>query len=111
MTASIMENAWEETDEFKEPERAEEWMSETFEKMNASIFKHALQKEAYTGMGTTVVSAIGADEFIIIGHIGDSRCYLRNEDGFKQITEDHSLVNELVRSEIGRASCRERVRL
>lgn len=98
MAVSIMQTAWEKTDEFTEPEQAEEWMSETFKKMNLSIFNHALEKEVYKGMGTTVVSAIGTDEFIIIGHIGDSRCYLRNEDGFKQITEDHSLVNELVRS-------------
>lgn len=98
MAVSIMQTAWEKTDEFTKPERAEKWLSETFEKMNSSIFDHALQKEEYTGMGTTVVSAIGTAEFIIIGHIGDSRCYLHNEDGFKQITEDHSLVNELVRS-------------
>jgi protein phosphatase len=38
------------------------------------------------------------DGFATVAHIGDSRVYLLNESGFKQITEDHSLVNELVRS-------------
>src|SRR5699024_4507512 len=38
------------------------------------------------------------DEFITVAHIGDSRCYLLNNNGFNQITDDHSLVNELVRS-------------
>ena len=36
--------------------------------------------------------------FITIAHIGDSRCYILNEAGFSQVTEDHSLVNEFVRS-------------
>src|SRR5690625_6278656 len=96
MAVSIMQTAWEKTDEFTEPEQAEEWMSETFKKMNLSIFNHALEKEVYKGMGTTVVSAIGTDEVIIIGHIGDSRCYLRNEAGFNEISEEHSLLNERV---------------
>src|SRR5699024_11014614 len=47
---------------------------------------------------TTIVVAIVTDEFITIGHVGDSRGYLLNETGFKQITEDHSLVNELIKS-------------
>src|SRR5699024_12314065 len=50
------------------------------------------------GMGTTVVISVCTEEFVTIAHIGDSRCYLLNEEGFKQIPEDHSLVNELVRS-------------
>lgn len=41
---------------------------------------------------------ICTDKFSTIANIGDSRCYLYNESGFKQVTEDHSLVNELVRS-------------
>ncbi|MDP4162048.1 MAG: protein phosphatase, partial [Bacillota bacterium] len=50
------------------------------------------------GMGTTIVAAICTDGFATIANIGDSRGYLMNEMGFKQLTEDHSLVNELVRS-------------
>ena len=36
--------------------------------------------------------------FSTIAHIGDSRCYILNDTGFQQLTEDHSLVNELVRT-------------
>src|SRR5699024_8745316 len=54
--------------------------------------------EECNGMGTTIVVAIVTDEFITVGHVGDSRGYLLNETGFKQITEDHSLVNELIKS-------------
>ncbi len=49
-------------------------------------------------MGTTIVAAICTEKFATIANIGDSRCYLYNESGFKQVTEDHSLVNELVRT-------------
>src|SRR5699024_8222141 len=65
---------------------------------NTSIYNYSLQKESYKGMVTTVVVAIEMNEFITIGHVGDSRCYIQNEAGFRQMTEDHSLVNELVRS-------------
>ena len=47
--------------------------------------------------GDNIVAAICTDKFATIANIGDSRCYLLNESGFKQVTEDHSLVNELVR--------------
>ena len=50
------------------------------------------------GMGTTIVAVILTESFSTIAHIGDSRCYILNESGFSQITEDHSLVNELVRT-------------
>src|SRR5690625_5237099 len=49
-------------------------------------------------MCTTAVIAICTNDFITIGHIGDSRCYVNNANGFQQITEDHSLVNELVKT-------------
>ena len=49
-------------------------------------------------MGTTIVAVILTDSFLTVAHIGDSRCYILNRNGFSQITEDHSLVNELVRS-------------
>ncbi len=49
-------------------------------------------------MGTTLIAAVCTDEFVSIGHIGDSRAYLGNEHGFTAKTEDHSLVQELVRS-------------
>ena len=50
------------------------------------------------GMGTTIVASICTEKFATIANIGDSRCYLFNESGFKQVTVDHSLVNELVRT-------------
>ncbi|MDF2924551.1 MAG: PrpC [Paenibacillaceae bacterium] len=68
------------------------------EAANQDVFQHASQREQLHGMGTTVVVAVATPDRLVIGHIGDSRAYLTGTDGIRQLTEDHSLVNELVRS-------------
>lgn len=104
LATSMIKEKWLASKALVEPEKAEEWLINTLSEVNQSIYSHSLEKEECRGMGTTVVIAICTEEFITIAHIGDSRCYLFNESGFHQITEDHSLVNELVRSgEISRA--------
>lgn len=86
------------TEPFCTPKEAETWLHDTLTVVNNSIYREASENEAYTGMGTTVVVALCTDEFISIAHVGDSRCYIYDENGFSQITEDHSLVSELIRS-------------
>jgi serine/threonine protein phosphatase PrpC len=54
------------------------------------------QEEEYLGMGTTVTTALIADGRLWIAHIGDSRAYLCRAGQVRQLTQDHSLVNELV---------------
>lgn len=98
MATSIMEKKWEERGSFSSPEESEQWLKETLLEMNISIYEHSLEKTECQGMGTTIVTAICTEEFITVAHIGDSRCYLYNNHSFKQITEDHSLVNALVQS-------------
>jgi protein phosphatase len=68
------------------------------EKANQAIYEFAQSKEQYHGMGTTVVAILANEEFLAIGHIGDSRAYLITADQIVQLTEDHSLVSELLRS-------------
>ncbi|WP_248926445.1 Stp1/IreP family PP2C-type Ser/Thr phosphatase [Paenibacillus hamazuiensis] len=68
------------------------------ETANENIYEFASQRENYHGMGTTVVVAAAALDHIVIGHIGDSRAYRINPGLIEQLTEDHSLVNELVKS-------------
>jgi protein phosphatase len=98
MAASFIQEKWKEMDKVEMPGELEKWMSQIIAEVNAAIFEYALNHPQHEGMGTTVVMAVCTEEFITIAHIGDSRCYLLNEDGLAQITEDHSLVNELVRS-------------
>jgi protein phosphatase len=65
---------------------------------NERVFEFASSKSKYQGMGTTVVAALATPNDVIIGHIGDSRAYLVTSGTIRQLTEDHSLVNELVKS-------------
>ncbi|SDL75507.1 Stp1/IreP family PP2C-type Ser/Thr phosphatase [Sediminibacillus halophilus] len=98
MATSLLSDIWRETAELTSPETAESWLTDTLMRVNQSILDYSRSHEECEGMGTTIVSVICSKDFITIAHVGDSRCYLINEQGFKQITEDHSLVNELVRS-------------
>lgn len=50
------------------------------------------------GMGTTMVLALGYENKIYMGNVGDSRAYLFKDNNLWQITEDHSLVNEQIRA-------------
>lgn len=49
------------------------------------------------GMGTTMTAAVVRGNKITIVHVGDSRAYLINKKGVRQLTEDHSLVAQLVK--------------
>ncbi|CAG7603837.1 Protein phosphatase PrpC [Paenibacillus solanacearum] len=70
----------------------------TLESANAKIFEFASARENYHGMGTTAIIVAADDRHAVIGHIGDSRVYWIRGERIDQVTEDHSLVNELVRS-------------
>lgn len=64
---------------------------------NAYIRERAQEDETLSGMGTTVVAATVADTLLQVANVGDSRLYIANKNGIRQITRDHSLVEEMVR--------------
>ncbi len=64
---------------------------------NHEVFEAATRDEQLLGMGTTVVAAYCDDRHAVVANIGDSRCYLVAEEGLKRITNDHSLVAEMIR--------------
>jgi len=72
--------------------------------VNERLLKEAAAEPEYEGMGTTFVAACISDRSLYVLNIGDSRLYLLNEKGtMKQITQDHSLVEEkILRGEIER---------
>lgn len=75
-------------------------VAELIREANDRIYRHALANPAAAGMGTTV-TALLVDEAtgtIAVGHVGDSRAYLVRDGALAQLTADHSLVAELVRS-------------
>ena len=61
---------------------------------NHSIFNAANTNPQYTGMGTTLVVGVFQAGRLMLGHIGDSRCYRLRAGVFQQITKDHSLLQE-----------------
>ncbi len=63
---------------------------------NHSIFNAANSNPQYTGMGTTLVVGVFQAGRLMLGHIGDSRCYRLRGDSFEQITKDHSLLQEQI---------------
>ncbi|OQW92640.1 MAG: hypothetical protein BWK79_14245 [Beggiatoa sp. IS2] len=63
---------------------------------NKSIYEVAEQQTRYHGMGTTVVAAVFHTNRVSVAHVGDSRLYRLRGDEFKQITIDHSVLQELI---------------
>ena len=61
---------------------------------NRSIFNAANSNPQYTGMGTTLVVCVFQADKLMLGHIGDSRCYRFRHGALMQITKDHSLLQE-----------------
>jgi PPM family protein phosphatase len=98
MTLVSLKEFWENTAEIDTPEMAEQWLENQITKVNQLLFDHAKTHIECDGMGTTIVAGIVTNRFVTVANIGDSRCYIANELGFMQITQDHSLVNELVRT-------------
>jgi PPM family protein phosphatase len=98
MTTNHLKDLWETTTNIVKADQAEGWLKNQIVKVNNLLFEHAKNNLECDGMGTTIVAAICTDGFATVAHIGDSRCYILNESGFQQLTEDHSLVNELLRS-------------
>jgi protein phosphatase len=65
---------------------------------NIEVYDMADSHNELYGMGTTVVCAIVRGDRVFIAHAGDSRAYIATQDSVKQITVDHSVVQDLVNS-------------
>ncbi len=64
---------------------------------NREIFETAQAKPELAGMGTTLVALLAGEGRAALAHVGDSRAYLVRGEQIRQLTDDHSLVAELVR--------------
>jgi serine/threonine protein phosphatase PrpC len=65
---------------------------------NRRVFQRSSEDADVSGMGTTMIVALVEDSGVTFGHVGDSRAYLARGGALEQLTEDHSLVAELVRT-------------
>jgi len=75
------------------PERVTSLIQEA----NRRVYERSSVDPTVSGMGTTITVAL-VEDGVTIGHVGDSRAYLVRGGVLTQLTEDHSLVNELVKS-------------
>jgi serine/threonine protein phosphatase PrpC len=73
-------------------------VAELIQEANRRVHQRAIDDETASGMGTTMTVALFHESgSVAIGHVGDSRAYLLRDGSLEQITDDHSLVAELVR--------------
>jgi serine/threonine protein phosphatase PrpC len=63
---------------------------------DAKIFEEAAQHPELVGMGTTLTMAFAVNWKLFVAHAGDSRCYLFSKNELHQLTQDHTVVAEMV---------------
>lgn len=69
------------------------------EEANKRIYEKSLESPSLSGMGTTVVlCTVSDDKNAVVSHVGDSRAYIFSNGELKQITTDHSIVQQLIES-------------
>lgn len=83
---------WDENNFFKSTREIKNVIST----VNASLYKMALSKKEYEGMGTTLTLCITDGNSGHIFHVGDSRAYLISESRIRRLTKDHSLVQYMI---------------
>ncbi|GCF95797.1 protein phosphatase [Enterococcus florum] len=87
-----------EASEISDNEKASQWMIQQIQTENEAIYQEGIKNPEMHGMGTTIVSAALLNETFTLAHVGDSRAYYIHDGKMRQLTDDHSLVNELVKS-------------
>lgn len=72
-------------------------MRNAIEAANREVFSQSRNDPSMAGMGTTMVVCTVVGGYAYIANVGDSRLYLAGSDSMTQITQDHSLIAEMVR--------------
>jgi len=76
----------------------EERIVDLIQEANRRVYDRSSTDPNTSGMGTTITVALVENGNVAFGHVGDSRAYLIRDGRMEQVTEDHSLVNELMKS-------------
>lgn len=77
-------------------ENIENCLRKSFKHANQVIFEQAQKNTDLSGMGTTLTAAVVVKDKIYLGHVGDSRAYLLASDTLNLLTQDHSLMAQMV---------------
>ncbi len=79
--------------------KVKDFLTQSMLQANAKIFTQQIQKPEQKGMGTTLTVSVFLDNNkFLTGHVGDSQVHLFNAAGHSQVTEDHSIVTELLKN-------------
>lgn len=71
-------------------------VADSIARANATILEVARTDQQYSGMGTTVVTALFHHDKLVVGHVGDSRLYRYRDGMLEPLTKDHSLLQEQI---------------
>ncbi len=71
-------------------------LREAIQEANFEIFRSAKENPKFKGMGTTILVVLFYDNHFTVAHVGDSRLYLFRNERLEKVTNDHSLIQELV---------------
>lgn len=83
-------------DKLHSPSQVARKLETCFEEANMAILNAANANSQYIGMGTTLVAGVFHGGKLVLGHVGDSRCYRLRDGVLTQITKDHSMLQEQV---------------
>ena len=74
------------------------WIKNVVSEANVQIYKYTEENPESSGMGTTIVLALLTNDYLLFGNIGDSSGYVYKDNAIHKITNDHTLVNLLLKS-------------
>lgn len=97
LTVMDLGTIWENS-ELSDETEIKEWLVENIQRLNQEIFEEGQTNPDKLGMGTTIVAVAIIEDKVILANVGDSRSYLVRNHQITQLTEDHSLVNELLKN-------------
>ena len=80
-----------------DPEKLDQMLQGAVKLANFTVYDQAQQFEEFAGMGTTMVAVLIQGKMATVINVGDSRAYSLDNDGIRQLTTDHSLVQMMIR--------------
>ena len=96
-SASILKKYFEKTS-FVDANEAKEWLTNTIEQVNAEIKDLATHNSELSKMGTTLICLLITKDYKMFASVGDSRLYSYSKKELKQISEDQTFVNALLKA-------------
>jgi len=94
-------------EEFDSPNDVAAKMVDAVLDANKAVYEMSVQDEEFAGMGTTLTAAVSTSDGEVVVNIGDSRVYHVTQRGITQITQDHSVVEDMImRGDLTRAEAR-----